>query len=157
MRRTKTKFVAILYRNRGFTFANLLISFSIALLILFSFNVLLSYFLKTSVHSKDLHPYEWKVFLITLQKDLKNANQLQVRSNIITYEDIKGRNIMISQYGNVIRYQVEGQGHIVMLQRVKTSHFQQVQHGVSIEIESLKGSFYDAIIRDYKGLVKREE
>lgn len=151
---TKLKCVDILCNKKGFTLIHLLIGLSVSLVILTSFSVFLSYLLKTSNYSKDLHPYEWNVFLLQLNKDFKNAKQIKVNSNVISYKDLNERNVTISQYGKIIRYQVEGEGHIVLLQHVEKVQFQKVKNGVFLQVESLGRKMYDATIRDYKGLIK---
>jgi len=154
---TRTKCVGILYHHKGYTFIHLLIGLSISLMIISSFSILFSYLLKTSYYTKDLNPNEWHVFLIQLTKDFKNAKQIEVNSNVLSYQDLNNRKIMISQYGEIIRYQVEGQGHIVMLQHVKEANFQKVKDGVFMKIKSLRDITYEATLRDHKGLIDSEK
>lgn len=147
----------MLLNRNGYTFLHLLYSLTVTLLIISTFSAILTFFLKTSEHSTDLHPYEWHVFLIQLQKDIKRANHFHVESNSIQYENTKGEQITIHQFGQVLRYQNNGTGHIVMLQNVTEATFQQVTNGVAIQVKSLNEKIYSSIIRDPKGVVRQNE
>ncbi|WP_158023565.1 competence type IV pilus minor pilin ComGF [Domibacillus antri] len=65
---------------------------------------------------------EWEIFIIQLRNELHMSKNWYISGGALYYgeEDAK---ISISQYQDKLRRQINGQGHEVMLQHVKTSAF----------------------------------
>lgn len=149
--------MAIPINNHGYTYIHLLSNLMITIIILSSFPLMITFFKNVSTSSDDFHPYEWQIFLMELYHEFSKAERIQVVSNKISYINLNGELITIEKYGHVIRYRNNGTGHIVLLQNVKDASFKQVEGGVFVGITSLGNTFYEAVVRDPKGVVKINE
>jgi competence protein ComGF len=68
---------------------------------------------------------EWEIFVIQLRNEMHRASHWKVSGKTLTYsvEGAGDELVTISQYYDKIRRQVNGQGHEVLLQHVKTASF----------------------------------
>jgi len=146
----RKRFVVILFEESGYTFTQLLFSLMITILLLSSLPSFLSLIERISTPPNDLHPYEWQLFMMDIYDELKLANDIKVINNKLYY--MKNENsYSIGQYGNVLRYQKNGSGHIVLLQNVKNAEFQKVKQGVQIKVTSLQNVEYKVMLRTFIG------
>ncbi|XCS12387.1 competence type IV pilus minor pilin ComGF [Aeribacillus pallidus] len=153
MKMQNKRFAATFMNNKGYTAANMLIAFLATTIIISSFAPMLSFFLKLNSRQQDLHPSEWNLFLIELHREIKTSQQIMVKQNVLQYKNQKGEVVTLSQYNDLLRYQVDGKGHVIVLRGVQASHFIPITHGVKIEITSLEGKRFEGTIRDVKGVI----
>jgi competence protein ComGF len=125
------KIFAILQKDKGFTFIEMLVSLVIftilATLVLQLFLVINTQLNKES----SIQPLEWEIFINQLKQEVRKSNVqevdngkilLQVDSNIVTIE----------KYQNMLRRRVNGTGHQVLLQNI--TGFQPKMEGNKIVI-----------------------
>lgn len=107
-----------------------------------------------SQHPNDLKPFEWELFVIQLHREIKESSDVVVNDTNITFINKQGQNISINKYNNLIRRQVEGLGHEIMLLKVKTATFTQKESGLELSVVSEAGINYTHIFRSFKDLVE---
>ncbi|MEI5908094.1 competence type IV pilus minor pilin ComGF [Bacillus spongiae] len=133
--------------EKGFTFLENLISFSIFLMITSYFGLLLSqlYQMETRQYG---YPHEWHLFLKQLQQEMKAANHIDVYDHYITFQG-DGESIRYERYSNLIRRRVNLQGHEVILQGVRESTFVKIDGGVELNMTFKTGETRIAKVYSY--------
>ncbi len=101
-----------------------------------------------------MKPFEWELFVIQLHKEIKESSDVVVNETNITFKNKHGQQISINKYKNLIRRQVGGLGHEIMLLKVKTATFRQNESGFELAVVSEAGKRYTHIFRSYKELVQ---
>lgn len=82
--------------------------------------------------------FEWNLFLIGLRNELKEADHVAVVKPYLFIE--KGAlKIQYVQYGLVVRRQVDGSGHEVVLQNIKSLYLLKEDNRLHIQTEFLSG------------------
>lgn len=142
------------HNERGYTILNLLFSLLIYIFIISTVTIIFHFLVSHSQHPKDLKPFEWELFIIQLQREIKESSELTVSETNISYLNKQGQNISISKYSNVIRRQVEGLGHEIMLLKVKNVSFQQKESGFELSVISEAGKHYSHNFHSYKELAR---
>jgi competence protein ComGF len=68
---------------------------------------------------------EWELFIIQLRNEMHMSSNWHLSETKLTYSTTGSNDVIvsISQYRDKIRRQVQGQGHEVLLQNVKTASF----------------------------------
>ncbi|MBM7604672.1 competence protein ComGF [Metabacillus crassostreae] len=131
---------------------NLLFSFVIYALIISSLTMILTFLVTNSQYDKDLRPYEWELFIIQLQHEMKSSVNWTVKNNVLSFENKQGQLISISKYNQLIRRQVYGMGHEILLMKVETLNFERQQAGIKMNVSSQAGKEYTHTFRSYKDL-----
>ncbi len=131
---------------------NLLFSFVIYALIISSLTMILTFLVTNSQYSKDLKPYEWELFIIQLHQEMKNSVNWTVNNNELLFENKQGQLISISKYNQLIRRQVYGMGHEILLMKIATLNFEQQQSSIKMTVSSQAGKEYTYTFRSYKDL-----
>ncbi len=142
------------HNERGYTILNLLLSLLIYIFIISTVTIVFHFLVSHSQHPKDLKPFEWDIFIIQLQREIKESSELTVSETNISYLNKQGQHISISKYSNVIRRQVEGLGHEIMLLKVKNISFQQKESGFELSVISEAGKHYSHNFHSYKELAR---
>ncbi|HZH58331.1 MAG TPA: competence type IV pilus minor pilin ComGF [Metabacillus sp.] len=148
------QFAFLCHNERGYTILNLLLTFLIYIIIISSITIVFHFLVSHSKHPNDLKPYEWELFVIQLHREIKESSDITVNETNITFINKQGQNISINKYNNLIRRQVEGLGHEIMLLKVKDVSFQQRDSGLELSVVSEAGINYSHIFRSYKELVE---
>ncbi|WP_338036898.1 competence type IV pilus minor pilin ComGF [Metabacillus litoralis] len=146
------RFASPFHNEKGFTLLNLLYSFVIYALIISSLTMILTFLVTNSQYSKDLKPYEWELFIIQLHQEMKNSVNWTVNNNELLFENKQGQLISISKYNQLIRRQVYGMGHEILLMKIGTLNFEQQQEGIKMTVSSQAGKEYTHTFRSYKDL-----
>lgn len=142
------------HNERGYTILNLLFTFLIYIFIISTVTIIFHFLVSHSQHPKDLKPFEWELFVIQLHREIKESSNLIVNEENISYLNKHGQNISVNKYKNVIRRQVEGLGHEIMLIKVKDVTIQQKGAGFELSVMSEAGKHYSHIFHSYKDLVE---
>lgn len=114
--------------------------------------MILTFLVTNSQYDKDLKPYEWELFIIQLQQEMKNSVNWSVNNNELLFENKQGQLISISKYNQLIRRQVYGMGHEILLMKIGTLNFEQQQTGIKMTVSSQAGKEYTHTFRSYKDL-----
>ncbi|WP_273130062.1 competence type IV pilus minor pilin ComGF [Bacillus weihaiensis] len=152
----KNQLVFSIKNEQGLTFLNLLFSFLIYSLIISSLSIILSYLVASSKYEGDLNPFEWELFIVLLKKELNDVENIRIEKNVLVFENQNNDKITIHKYQDVIRRQVNGLGHEILLLKVKAVTFQQTDTGVKLFVESLSGKPYQFTFRRIKDLKVNE-
>ena len=146
---------AFLYHNeRGYTLLNLLVTFLVYIIIISTVTIIFHFLVSHSQHPKDLKPFEWELFVIQLHREIKESSDVTVGETNIHFLNKHGQNISVNKYKNVIRRQVEGLGHEIMLIKVKNVSIQQKESGFELSVVSEAGKHYSHNFHSYKELVE---
>ncbi|WP_335872805.1 competence type IV pilus minor pilin ComGF [Bacillus sp. 2205SS5-2] len=123
--------------EKGFTFLESLLSFTILLIICSSFSLLLGQMYHLE-HQKNTYPHEWHLFMYQLQEEMTNANSITIGDQYVSFS-LNGESIRYERYGHFLRRRVNLKGHEVVLQEVSESAFRSITAGANIEIEFKSG------------------
>lgn len=129
----------IIRNQKGFTLIESLLS----LYILSFISILLIMLLSTllfQTNSKKLHPFELENFVIQAQSELREANEWGVNNNVIFMTSRHDEHITYSTYNELIRRQVEGRGHEVLLQNVSSFSCEEFDNGIKLNITDINGN-----------------
>lgn len=144
-----------MYLNeRGYTFLNLFFTFLIYSFIISTITIVFHFLVSHSQHPDDLKPYEWELFVIQLHREIKESSSVTVNETNISFINKQGQNVSINKYNNLIRRQIEGKGHEIMLLKVISVTFQKVDSGIELSVVSEAGKNYSHIFRSYKELIQ---
>lgn len=144
-----------MYLNeRGYTFLNLFFTFLIYSFIISTITIVFHFLVSHSQHPDDLKPYEWELFVIQLHREIKESSTITVNETNISFINKQGQNVSINKYNNLIRRQIEGKGHEIMLLKVISVTFQKVDSGIELSVVSEAGKNYSHIFRSYKELIQ---
>lgn len=147
----QSQLVSYCQNDRGYSFINMLLSFFIYTIIITSLTLILHFLISHAQHPDDLKPFEWELFVIQLQRELKEASNIDVKRTEVTLTNKQGQDVSINHYHNLIRRQVFGKGHEIFLFNVNNVEFKQVNSGVSLTIISVSGEIYQYTFHSYKG------
>lgn len=123
-----------LRNKKGFVLAELLLSLTIFLTILAFIPITLQLTLNHGWIDRQLQGMEWEVFALQLKKDIHLAQEIEVHNNKL-FLPTDNRMIHYEQFGQTIRRRVDGTGHEVSLQGVRSVQFIQIKNGVKLVVE----------------------
>ncbi len=132
----------------------MLVTLLIYIFIISTVTIIFHFLVTNSQHPKDLKPFEWELFVIQLHREIKESSNVTVNEESISYHNKHGQNISVNKYNNVIRRQVEGLGHEIMLLKVKDVTIQQKETGFELSVVSEAGKHYSHIFHSYKEFVE---
>ncbi|MFC0269979.1 competence type IV pilus minor pilin ComGF [Metabacillus herbersteinensis] len=145
--------VSLPHNNQaGYSFINLLLSLVIYFTIISSFALILHFVSTQTNYPDDLKPFEWDVFLIQLQRELSEASNIETTTNELTFQNNQGETVTFHQYQDLLRRQVEGRGHEIVLLQVKESTFTKENTGVTLKVVSTAGKNFTFTFRSMKEL-----
>jgi competence protein ComGF len=132
--------------EKGFTLIEALLSFSLFCMISLSMPLMMKGF---SMIKQDLVPpryYEWNLFHESVRNELKNAKDIKVMTNQISFI-IDGETILYEKYNQSIRRRVNNRGHEIVLQTVDQVAFDVINQGVHVDLEfeggeKVEGNFF---------------
>ncbi|MCU9613857.1 competence type IV pilus minor pilin ComGF [Caldibacillus lycopersici] len=131
--------------EHGYTFLELILS-------LFLFT-LITMFIATTTPMLRYHSYtseireqmEWDNFIQQAKREIRNSDRLYLSSGrLFLYAGQKV--IKYEKYGNLLRRQVDGEGHEVLLYNTYAVQFKALQKAIKISIERDNAKTYSAII-----------
>lgn len=122
----------------GFTLIESLLSLYILTFISSLFIMLLATLLfKTDDNA--IHPFELENFVLQMQSEFREANEWSVDSNTIRMTTRYDEHVTYTTYNNLIRRQVGGVGHEVLLQNVSAVRFEKLDNGIKLIITDTLG------------------
>lgn len=139
-----------LNNSKGFTMISMLFSLTILVIAL----PFLTYLIKSAKHDSQYQELAIQHFFVHLRDDLITARTLSVTPQsiyfTIKHTDGSEETGSISQYKNLVRRQINQQGHEVYLRDIEQILFEKTAHGVKVIVSSLEGEQYEKIITLYK-------
>ncbi len=100
------------------------------------------------VYNQSIHPFEWENFIKQTQMDLRESISWEVKDGqfVFTMED--GRVATYGKYQKLLRKQVAGLGHEVLLQNVYRVECEAIPDGVQFQITDMSGKIFNRKIID---------
>ena len=141
MRLKKQRGFAMLRKDNGFTMVEMLISLVVFMML--SILVTQMFFIVRENFGKknQLHFKEWEIFTIQLKNEIRTSKDQSVSDNKL-YLMTRGRIVTIERYKNIVRRQVEGRGHEVMLQNIADFHVEQDGSVIIVQVMDDEGLSY---------------
>jgi competence protein ComGF len=128
----------------GFTLLEVLISFSIVLLILSFLTPFLQ--LITEEKKEGLNLYEWEVFKQQAAMEIRATEEMTLSVDKLSFIGSVGEKISYEHYQGIIRRRVNGAGHEVMLQHIASVKYEPVVNGVFISIVDSSGEIFQSSV-----------
>ncbi|WP_246945953.1 competence type IV pilus minor pilin ComGF [Bacillus pinisoli] len=141
--------------EKGYTLLEMLIVFLVLITICSTFPLLLSLLEKWTSQPQGLHPFEWEIASAQMRMDVREGSEIIISQgkllvkqppNVITYE----------LYQNILRRQVNGAGHEVILQHIRTVGFRYIESGLAIEVTDLEGVEYESKLYRWTDVMNHE-
>lgn len=153
----RQKWSVMLRKDNGFTMVEMLISLVIfmmlSILVIQIFLTVRENFAKKN----QLHLKEWETFSIQLKNEIKNSKDQSVSDNKL-YLITRGSFVTIEQYKNIVRRQVDGMGHEIMLQNIADFQVKLEADYITVQVIDDEGNQYTRKFHPYfkKELEKNE-
>lgn len=132
----------------------MLISFSIFLVIVAFIPMLFRTILDQQSIDKRIQRMEWEVFHSQLKKELRMSDGISIHAKLTLERD--GQSIVYEKYGQNIRRRVDLKGHEVVLQKVDQVSYTPIRNGVRIDVRDVFGNDHTATIRSFLNLEEND-
>ena len=132
--------------NGGFTFVEMLLSFSLFLVLTSFVPIGMHMLLEEGLITKDLQKMEWEVFVSQAKKEIRMCDGVFETGDRLSFT-MNGQVVTYEIWGRNLRRQVDGKGHELILHEVKTAAFEPVLQGVRISVVDTFEKSYDVVIR----------
>lgn len=136
----------IFQNEKGFTFITYFFAISLISITIPFFSYILTMLNEsTSYSSQNIH-----TFLHFIRDDVIRAEQYEISNDQLSLSLHGGRKATYEQYENVIRRQVDGEGHEVYVMDVKDLRFTPLSYGFKMHITTNQGELYEKTIVFYE-------
>ncbi|MCA1320537.1 prepilin-type N-terminal cleavage/methylation domain-containing protein [Bacillus tianshenii] len=139
--------------EKGFTLMEVLVSFSVVLMITAFLPILFQAVHTFIKEEKGVHPLELEVFTQQAKNEIRTAKSVTSTGKILTIRNANNQNVTYEKYQGNIRRRVNGTGHEILLQNIKDVVFVQERNGATIYITGAGEDFYEvgiyAILKDW--------
>jgi competence protein ComGF len=135
--------------NRGFTLLEMLLSFTIFIMIA-SFIPLFLQLAAFPSEKNKLNLLEWEVFLQQAKIEIREASELEVKDGVLYLKNLYGQNVSYEQYNHSLRRRVDGTGHEILLKNIKSVSFQIVTNGCIFVVTDLNENEFRAKIKSFQ-------
>jgi competence protein ComGF len=134
-----------LRNKQGFTLIEALLALFIFMIISTLFTLILSHLIPNR-NQQGIHAFEWENFIEQAKVEIREANEYHVDSNIIYFTLQNGTTSTFSKYKNLIRRQVDGTGHEVLVQQVSDFSCKEIANGIEVTVTDVNGKIHRRII-----------
>ncbi|WP_042145917.1 competence type IV pilus minor pilin ComGF [Paucisalibacillus sp. EB02] len=131
--------------EQGFTFYTLLFALTILIMCIPLYGAIL----KTLKENSSYNEISIQQVFHFIQQDVIKAINYRAESGKIYLNLYNGETVTIEQYGNLIRRQVDGQGHEIYLRNIQDFQVQTLEYGFNVYITSSEGEQYEKTITFY--------
>lgn len=151
LKKLRKQFVCMDFRKneQGFTFISMLL-----VLTLISISLpFLAYLTKSASYSTNYDEIATNQFFQFLRDDVIHATSYRVKPSaptILILELADGTTATIGQYKDLIRRQVDREGHEIYLRDIKEVAFSTYSYGIRASVTTLQGEYYEKKIIFYK-------
>lgn len=134
------------FNNRGFTLVDMLLAFSVFLMIASFIPLSLSMVYRNGIVDDELQRLEWEVFISQVKKEIRMSEGVDVSNNrVILQKD--GSQISYEKYGSNVRRRVDEKGHEILLQNIETVSFEKINQGLRISVMDAYNQNHSSVIR----------
>ncbi len=125
----------------------LLLTMQVTILTMILLSMLIPYMKPPSSY----HSFQVYQFLGSLEKEIQTSQHIHIDNNTLSLTSLNGDIITITQYQHVIRRQVNGRGHEILLRDVGVFTIT-AGHHIQIMIETTEEAlFHDTVTPFYSG------
>ncbi|CAG9619267.1 competence type IV pilus minor pilin ComGF [Sutcliffiella rhizosphaerae] len=137
----------IIRKEQGFTLLEVMISFSLVLLLTALFPILMKSIYHLTEKKDGIHPLELEVFIQQTAREVRNASEISVNGSVVKLTNQIGQLVSFEHYEDKLRRRVDGKGHELMLHGVMSAAFEEVSGGVMIKLKGRDENQYEILIR----------
>lgn len=137
--------MSIFRKNGGFTLLEVLVSFSIILILTAFFPLLLKSLSSLTEKGGGIHPLELEVFIQQATREVRNAKRVSVEGNVMVIINQADQRVTYEFFHKNVRRRVDGTGHELLLHGVESISFEEVRNGAIVNV---KGK--DDIVHEFK-------
>lgn len=139
-------------KNDGFTMVEMLFALGLfSLLSVFMTGALASV---TDWHIEDVNTnsrMEWNIFIRQLEREIQKSKDLEVPESNVLLLNKEGEEITYETYNNMVRRRVNGAGHEMVLQNIKSIHLKKEEKLLTITVMLINGEKYEKrLFKRYK-------
>lgn len=128
--------------EKGFTLLEMLLTFSIFLLIVSFIPMMINVVFIDSKTEKSFNELEWEVFIQQAKIEIREATEITATNDTLFFNMSNGDIISYEKYQDVIRRRVNNRGHEVLLQNIVKVEYTPVSNGILIETVDRNGNKY---------------
>lgn len=153
--RMKDVDIQMVRNEKGFTFVEMLVTFSILIVILSFITPFLGVVFRDN--SDQFNKLEWQILIQQMKMEIREAKDITISNNgSVFYTNETGDSISFEKYNDKIRRRVNLKGHEVLLQQISDVRFEPRPNGFLISVLTVDGKTYQAIISAYTTVEVRE-
>jgi competence protein ComGF len=137
-----------LFNERGFTLVDMLLAFSIFLIIAAYIPLSINMIYRIGDVDDRIQRMEWEVFISQVKKEIRMSEHVEVDINnnrLLLLKD--GRQILYEKYSSNVRRRVDTKGHEILLQNIESLSFEKVIGGVKISVQDVYDQNHTSVIR----------
>ncbi|THE15510.1 prepilin-type N-terminal cleavage/methylation domain-containing protein [Bacillus timonensis] len=131
--------------QKGFTFVEMLVTFSILLVILGFIAPFLSVVYRDN--GEQFNKLEWQILLQQMKMEIREAREITVSGGeSVSFINVVGDVVSFEKYQDKIRRRVNSKGHELLLQHITDVTFEPRTNGFLITVVTVDGKTYQALI-----------
>ncbi|AQU75834.1 competence type IV pilus minor pilin ComGF [Priestia megaterium] len=112
-------------REKGFTLVEMLVSFTLFLIIVSFFPIIIPLAKQTYNPDFSMNEMEWEIFVNQLAMEYREAKEVGINATTLTLKMENNQIITYERYEDKIRRRVDESGHEVVLQHIKNIMYEQ--------------------------------
>ena len=112
-------------REKGFTLVEMLVSFTLFLIIVSFFPIIVPLAKQTYNPDFSMNEMEWEIFVNQLAMEYREAKEVRIHATTLTLKMENNQIITYERYEDKIRRRVDESGHEVGLQHIKNIMYEQ--------------------------------
>lgn len=112
-------------REKGFTLVEMLVSFTLFLIIVSFFPIIIPLAKQTYNPDFNMNEMEWEIFVNQLAMEYREAKEVGINATTLTLKMENNQIITYERYEDKIRRRVDESGHEVVLQHIKNIMYEQ--------------------------------
>lgn len=112
-------------REKGFTLVEMLVSFTLFLIIVSFFPIIIPLVKQTYNPDFSMNEMEWEIFVNQLAMEYREAKEVGIHATTLTLKMENNQIITYERYEDKIRRRVDESGHEVVLQHIKNIMYEQ--------------------------------
>ncbi|MDC3415511.1 ComGF family competence protein [Aquibacillus salsiterrae] len=128
-----------LVNKGGYTLISLLLVFSILFITLPMIPIIYTSFIPSD-YSEQLSVQQYFHFI---QSEIYRSKSFSISGNQLVFNQLTGEQVIIEQYNDVVRRQVSGKGHEILIRDIKTNRYTTIQYGFKLSVTTVEGNTYE--------------
>ncbi|MDM8149040.1 competence type IV pilus minor pilin ComGF [Priestia megaterium] len=112
-------------REKGFTLVEMLVSFTLFLIIVSFFPIIIPLTKQTYNPDFSMNEMEWEIFVNQLAMEYREAKEVRIQATTLTLKMENNQIITYERYEDKVRRRVDESGHEVVLQHIKNIMYEQ--------------------------------